>query len=111
MSKAAGPKTSSGRSAKLLFTVLPISIWSPLAQDFKHPLTTPEDEGRGCFRIEGEEDSLLANSELAVDAISSILWDSDLRRANAMSVKEVLAISLQGAATVCLDAFICLTNL
>ena len=70
-----------------------------------------EDEGRGCFGTEGEEDSLLTNSELAAEAVSSILQDSDLRRADAMSVEDVLALSLQGAATVCLDAFICLSCL
>ena len=39
--------------------------------------------------------------------VSSILWDSDLKRADAMSVEEALALSLQGVATVCSDAFIC----
>ena len=39
--------------------------------------------------------------------VSSILWDSDLKRADAMSVEEALALSLQGVATVCPDAFIC----
>ena len=68
----------------------------------------PEDEGRGFFGIEGEEDSLLANSELTSGAMSSILRDSDLRRADAMSVEDVLTLSLQGVATVCPDAFVCL---
>ena len=86
-------------------------IRSPLAQDFKRPPTTPEDEGRGCFGIEREEDSLLANLKLATEAISSILWDSDLKRADAMSVEDVLALSLQGVATVCPNAFICLSYL
>ena len=86
-------------------------IRSPLAQDFKRPPTTPEDEGRGCFGIEREEDSLLANLKLATEAISSILWDSDLKRADAMSLEDVLALSLQGVATVCPDAFICLSYL
>ena len=111
VSKVAGLETSSRRSTELPLVVLPISVWSPLAQDYKHPPTTPEDKGRGCFGIEREEDSLFANSELAVGAVSSILWDSDLRRTNAMSVEDVLALSLQGAATVCLDDLICLSNL
>ena len=55
---------------------------------------TPEDEGRGCFGTEGDEDSLLANSELPAGVVSSILRDYDLRRADAMSVEEVLALSL-----------------
>ena len=52
-------------------------------------------------------DSLLTNAELAVGVLSSILRDSDLKRADAMSVEEALALSLQGATTVCPDAFIC----
>ena len=72
---------------------------------------TPEDEGRGCFGNEGEEDSLLANSKLAVVVVSSILRDFDLRRADAMPVEDVLALSLYGAATVCPNAFICLSYL
>ena len=103
----AGPEISSGRSAELPLIVLPIYVWSPLTKDFKRPPTTPEDEGKGCFGTEGEEDLLLTNSELAGEAVSSILRDSDLRRADAMSVEDVLALSLQGAATICLDAFIC----
>ena len=105
--KAVGPKNSSRRSVKLPLSVLPISVQSPLAQDFKRPPTTPEDEGRGCFETEGEEDSLLANLELVAGAVSFILRDSDLRRADAMSVEDVMALSLQGAATVCSEAFIC----
>ena len=111
VSKAAGWKNSSGRSVELPLAVLPIFFWSPLTQDFKRPPTMSEDEGRGCFETEGKEDSLLANSELIVGAISSILGDSDLRRADAMFVEEVLALSLQGGATVCPDAFICLSYL
>ena len=37
--------------------------------------------------------------------------DFDLKRADAMSVEEVLALLLQGVATVCPDAFICLSCL
>ena len=58
------------------------------------PHTTPKDKGRDCFGIEGDEDSLLTNSELAARAVSSILWDSDLQRADAMFVEEALALSL-----------------
>ena len=106
-----GSEISSGRSAELPFIVLPISVRSPQAQDFNRPPTTLEDEGKGCFGTKGEEDSLLSNSELATKVVSSILRDSDLRRANAMPVEDVLALSLQGGATVCPDAFICLSYL
>ena len=41
-----------------------------------------------------KEDSLFANSEIAVVAVSSILRDFDLRRVDSMSVEDVLALSL-----------------
>ena len=47
------------------------------------------------------------NSKLAVEALSYILRDSDLKKADSMSVGEALASSLQGAVMVCPDAFIC----
>ena len=111
VSKATGPKNFSRRSAEIPLNVLPIYVQSPLAQDFKRPPTTPEDEERGFFGTEGEEDLLLANLGLAAYAVLSILWDSDLKRANFMSVEEVLALSLQGEATFCPDAFICFSYL
>ena len=111
VSKVGGLGISSGRSAKLPLAVLPIFVPSPLAQDFKHPPTTPEGKGGGCFGTEGEEDSLLANSELAARAVSFIMWDFDLRRADAMPVEDVLALLFQGAATVRSDAFIFLSCL
>ena len=82
-----------------------------LAQDFERSPTTPEVEGKGCFGTGEKEDSLLANSELAAGAVSSILRDSDLRKVDVMSVEDVLALSLQGATTVYLNAFICLPYL
>ena len=72
---------------------------------------TLEVEGNGCFVIRGEEDLLLANSKLVIVVVSSILRDSDLRRADAMSVEDVMALLLQGSAIVCLNAFICLSYL
>ena len=111
VSKVGGPGISSGRSTELSLAVLPISVRSPLAQDFKRPSTMSEGEERGCFGTEGEEDSLFANFELAAKAVSSILRDFDLRRANAMLVEDVLALSFQGAGTVHSDAFICLSYL
>ena len=107
----AGLEISSGRSTELPLVVVLISVRSPLALDFKLPPMTPEDEGRGYFGTEGEEDSQLANSELVAWAVSSILRDSDLRRVDAMSVEDVLALSLQGAATVCPGASIWLSYL
>ena len=90
----AGLGISSGRSVELPLSILPIYVRSPLAQDFKRPPTMLKDKGRGCFGTEGEEDSLLANYELSVGVVSSILRDSDLMRADAMPVEDVLALSL-----------------
>ena len=107
VSKATGPKNPSGRRVEPPLEVLPISIRSPPAQNSKLPPTTSEEEGRDCFGTEEDEDSLLTNSELVAEVVSSILQDSDLKRADAMSVKDVLTLSLQGAAIVSPDAFIC----
>ena len=108
VSKVAGPKILLGRTVEPPLEVRPISVCSPSAQKAKLPPTTPKVEGSDCFGTEGDEDSLLTNSELAAGAISSILRDSNLKRADAMSVEEALALSLQGEATVCLNALICL---
>ena len=102
-----GLKNPSWRTTEPPLKVLPISVRSPSAQNAKLPPTTPEDKGRDCFGTEGVEDSLLTSSELAVEVVSSILWNSDLKRADAMSVEEALALSFQGATTVCPGAFIC----
>ena len=79
MSKAVGPKNPLGRSAKPPLEVLPIFVRSPSAQNAKLPPTAPEGKGRDCFETEGDEDSLLTNSKLAIGAVSSILRDSDLK--------------------------------
>ena len=60
-------------------------------------------EGRKHFGHERDEDSLFENAKLAAGALSSILRDSDLKRANYMSVEEALASSLQGVVMVCPD--------
>ena len=50
--------------------------------------------GNDRFGAEGGEESLFTNEELVVGAISSILWDSDLKKVDAFCVEEDLAISL-----------------
>ena len=92
MSKVAGLKNPSGRTVEPPLEVLLIYVWSPSSQNAKLPPTTPEDEGRDCFGTEGDEDSLLTNSELASGAILSIIRDSDLKRADAMFLEEALAM-------------------
>ena len=40
----------------------------------------------------GDEGSLFSHADLAVEAVSSILHDSDLRRVGALPVEEALAL-------------------
>ena len=65
--------------------------------------------GDDHFGAEGSEDSLLANVDLVVGVVSSILRDSDLKKVEALRVEEALALSLQGTVSVCrAPSFICL---
>ena len=48
---------------------------------------------------------LLANAELAVGVVSSVIRDSDLKMVEALCVEEALALSLQGTVLVCQSAF------
>ena len=75
-SSTAGVKGTSRKAAELPLKVLPISVWSPLAQNASPSPPTRGDAGDDRFEAEGGEDSLLTNAELAVGAISSILRDS-----------------------------------
>ena len=59
---------------------------------------------RESFGAVGGEDSLLSHVELAVGVISSILRDSELRKVDALSVEEALALLLQGTASICPSA-------
>ena len=77
-------------------------------QSVELPSGASKGERRKHLGPERDEDSLLANVELAVRVVSSILRNSDLKRVDAMSIEEALALSLQGVATVFPDAFICL---
>ena len=71
----------------------------------------PEDMGRDRFRAAGNEDSLLTNAELVAGVVSSILWDSDLKKADALSIEKALTLSLRGAVSVCPNAFILVSSL
>ena len=86
---------------------MPISVRGPSSQTIELPSRASKGEGRKHLGPERDEDSLLISPELAVEAISSILRDSDLKRADAIPIEEVMALYLQGAVTVCPDAFIC----
>ena len=54
----------------------------------------PEEVGRDRFGAAGTAASLLTNVELSTGATSSILLESNLEKADALSVEEALALSL-----------------
>ena len=91
---AAKTKDSSGRAVEPPLEVMPISVWSPLAQNAEPPPSIAKDLGRKRLEADGDGDSLLSNAELAAGVISSILRDSDLKRSGALPVEEALALSL-----------------
>ena len=107
-SSVAGAGDSSRRATKPPLDVLPISIWSPTSRGTEPPPAMP-DEVRGDhdrFEAARSEDSLLSHAELAVGAVSSILRDSDLRKVDALSIEEALALLLQGTASVRPSSFV-----
>ena len=63
------------------------------------------DVGNDRFGAEGGADSLFTNADLSAMAVSSIIQDCDLKKADALCVEEALALSLQGAASVRPSAF------
>ena len=105
---ASKAKDSSGRAVEPPLEVMPISAWSPPTQSVEPPPSIAEDLRRKRPEADGDEDSLLSNAELAAGSISSILRDSDLKRSSALPVKEALALSLQGVASLSSRVFICL---
>ena len=82
------------RVAEAPLEVLPISVWSPMPQGVEPPPPMPDDVGRGRFGAAGNEDSLLSHVELAIGAVSSIIRDSNLKKVDALSVEEALALLL-----------------
>ena len=94
--RAAVAKSPPGRTVEPPLDILLISVWRPSAQSSELPSGASEGGGRKHLEHERDEDSLLTNAELAVGALSSILRDSDLKKADSMSVEEALALSLQG---------------
>ena len=100
-----GAGDSSRRADEPPLEVLPISVWSPTSQGAARPLAMPDKVGKDHFGAVGSEDSLLSHAEIAARAVSSILSDSDLRKVDALSVEEALALLLQGITSVRLSAF------
>ena len=88
--------------------VLPILVWSPTSQGATPPPTMLDEVMGNRDRSEaaGDEDSLLSHAELVAGAVSSIPRDFDLRRVGALPVEEVLALPLQGIASVRPNAFV-----
>ena len=104
-SSVVGARDSSGRAAEPPLEVLPISIWSPTLQGVVPPPAMPDEARRDRFSVVGSEDSLLSHAELVTRVVSSILRDSDLRKVDALSIEEALALLLQGTAFVRPSAF------
>ena len=92
--RAAVAKSPLGRTAEPPLDILPIFVRSPSAQSVELPFGGSEGEGRKHLEPERDGDSLLASAEFSARVVSSIIWDSDLKRATAMFVEEALALSL-----------------
>ena len=105
---AAKVRDSSGRAAKPLLEVMPITVWSPPMQSVEPPSSREEELKRKRPKVDGNGDSLLVNAELAAGAVSSILRDSDLKRSGALPVEEALALSLQGVTSISSHVLLCL---
>ena len=99
---------SLGRETEPPLEVLHLLVWSPTSQGAAPPSAMPDEvkRDRDCFDVVGSEDSLLSHAELAARAVSSILLDSNLRKVDALSVEEALALVLQGTASVCPSTFV-----
>ena len=104
-SSTIGVKGSSRKATELPLKVLPIFVWSPSAQNASPSPSTRGDAGGDCFEAKGGEDSLLTNAEAAAGVVSSILRYSDLKKVATLRIEEALALSLQGAVSVCVSAF------
>ena len=81
---------------------MPINVSNPPSESARPPPRRVEELKRknSKSKIGEDEDSLLFNTELVADAISSVLKDSDLGRSKALPIDQALALSLQGVASV-----------
>ena len=105
-SSAVGAGNSSGRATEPPLEVLPISVWSPTPQGAATPPAMQDEVRRDRSSAARSEYSLLSHAELAAGAVSSILCDSDVKKVDALSVEEALALLLQGTAYVHPCAFV-----
>ena len=99
-------KSLLGAAVEQPLAVMPITVWNPPLENAK----SPPRRAAGLKRrkpkpkVDENKDSLLSNAELAADAVSSILKDSDLGRSKALLVDKALALFLQGVASVSLQS-------
>ena len=105
--KAKGP---SGRAIERPLAVMPITIWNPPEKSVRPPSLRAEELKMKDSETSRDGDSLLLNAKLSTGAVSSILKDSDLKRSSVMPVDEVLALSLQGVASVSFHILSCLVS-
>ena len=105
-SSSIGARDFSGRAVEPPLEVLPILVWSPTSRGAAPSPAMLDEVRRDRFGAVGSEDSLLSHVELTAGAVSSILCDSDLRKVDALSVEEALALLLQGIASVSPSALI-----
>ena len=77
-----------------------------MSQGVEPPPPIPDDVGRGPFGAVGDKNYLLSHLELVVGVVSSIIRDSDLKKVDALSVEEALALLLQGTAFVHPSTFV-----
>ena len=96
---------SSGRATEPPLEVLPIYVWSPTSWGAAPSPTMSDEVRRDRFSAVGSEDSLLSHAELAAGVVSTILSDSDLRKVDALSIEEALALLLQETASIRPNAF------
>ena len=86
--------------------VIPISVWSPTSRGTAPSPAMPDKVRRDRFGVIESEESLLSHVKLAAGAVSSILRDFDLRKVDALSIEEALALLLQGTTFVRPSAFV-----
>ena len=89
-------------AAERPLAVMPITVWNPPPESARPPPRKVEKLKRKNpeSKVGEDEDSLLFNAELTAGAIFSVLKDSDLGRSKTLPVNEILALSLQGVASV-----------
>ena len=77
-----------------------------MSQGAKPPPPMLDDVGSGRFGAAGNDDSLLSHVELVYGDVSSIIRDFDLKKVDALSLEEALALLLQGTTYVLPSTFV-----